>query len=53
MRTHGLKALFAMLAIGKTTKKRPDWYRVILIISTSVTIGLIALYVLGKVTSRW
>jgi hypothetical protein len=53
MRKFGLKALFTVLALSKTGKRRLDWDRVILIFSTSVTIGLIALYVYGKVTSRW
>jgi hypothetical protein len=53
MRRFGLKALFAMLALNKTRRARPDWDRVILIFSTAVTIGLIALYVYGKMTSRW
>lgn len=53
MRKFGLKALFTVLVLNKTRRKRIDWDRVILIFSTSVTIGLIALYVYGKVTSRW
>jgi hypothetical protein len=53
MRKVGLKALFALLALNKARKDRPDWDRVILIFSTSVTIGLVALYVYGKVNSRW
>jgi hypothetical protein len=53
MRRFGLKALFALLALNRTKRKQLDWDRVILIFSTSVTIGLIALYVFGKATSRW
>ena len=53
MRTRGLKALFAVLALNKTRKKQPDWDGVIVVFSTSVTIGLIALYVFGKIASRW
>ena len=49
----GLKALFAVLALSKRGKDRPPWDRVVLIFSTSVTIGLIALYAYGKATSRW
>jgi hypothetical protein len=53
MRRLPLKALFAVLTLNKTEKKRLDWDRVILIFSTAVTVGLIALYVYGKATSRW
>jgi len=53
MRRFALKALFAVLTLNKTEKKRLDWDRIILVFSTAVTVGLIALYVYGKVTSRW
>jgi hypothetical protein len=53
MRRFGLKALFTLLAANRTGHKRFDWDRVILIFSTSVTIGLVALYLYGKATSRW
>jgi hypothetical protein len=53
MRKSGLKALFSILALSKAGKKRRDWDRIILIFSTAVTIGLVALYVYGKATSRW
>jgi hypothetical protein len=53
MRTFGLKALFAILALSKTRRWRLDWDRVILVFSTAVTIGLVALYAYGKATSRW
>jgi hypothetical protein len=53
MRVRGLKALFALLTLTKSRRKQPDWNRVILIFSTAVTVGLIALYVFGKMTSRW
>ena len=53
MRTVGLKALFALLVLNKTRRKRIDWGRVIFYFSNFVTFGLIALYVFGKVTSRW
>jgi hypothetical protein len=49
----GLKAVFALLALNRGRYRRLDWDRVILIFSTCVTIGLIALYVWGKATSRW
>jgi hypothetical protein len=53
MRKSGLKALFSILALSKAGKKRRDWDRIILIFSTAVTIGLVALYLYGKATSRW
>lgn len=52
MRRFGLKALFAVLVLSKAKRKRFDWDRAILIFSTAVTLGLIALYVYGKITSR-
>jgi len=53
MRRLPLKALFAVLTLNKAGKKRLDWDHVILIFSTAVTVGLIALYVIGKLASRW
>ena len=53
MRRFGLKALFTLLALNRTGHKRFDWDRVTLIASTAVTVGLVALYVYGKATSRW
>lgn len=53
MRKVGLKAFLALLSLNRAQKDRPHWDRVILIFSTSVTVGLIALYVFGKLTSRW
>jgi hypothetical protein len=53
MRRFGLKALFTLFTLNRTGHKRFDWDRVILIASTAVTIGLVALYVYGKATSRW
>jgi hypothetical protein len=53
MRTFGLKALFAILALKRTRRRWLDWDRVILVFSTAVTIGLVALYAYGKATSRW
>ena len=53
MRRLPLKALFAVLTLNKAGKKRLDWDRVILIFSTAITVGLIALYAYGKATSRW
>jgi hypothetical protein len=53
MRRFAFKALFAMLSLNRAGRKRPDWDRVILIFSTSVTVGLVALYAYGKATARW
>jgi hypothetical protein len=53
MRRLPLKALFAVLTLNKTGRKRPDWDRVILIFSSAVTVGLVALYLYGKLSSRW
>jgi len=48
-----LKAIFALFMLDRAERKRPDWDRIILIVSTGVTIGLVSLYVYGKSTSRW
>ncbi len=53
MRRLPLKALFAVLALNKTGRERLDWDRVILIFSTAVTIGLVALYAYGTIALRW
>ncbi len=53
MRRFAFKAIFAMLTLNKAGRKRPDWDRLILIFSTAVTIGLVALYAYGKATARW
>jgi hypothetical protein len=53
MRRFALKAVFTALAVNKAEKQRPDWDRIVLLASTSVTIGLIVLYAYGKATSRW
>lgn len=49
MRTRGLKAVFALLALNRNGNKPPDWDRVVLIFSSCVTVGLIAIYIYGKV----
>lgn len=48
-----LKAVFALLTLFGGEKKRIEWGRLVLIFSTGVTAGLVALYVVGKITSRW
>jgi hypothetical protein len=47
-----MKALFAAFTLAKS-ERRINWDRTILIFSTLVTVGLVALYILGKATSRW
>jgi hypothetical protein len=47
------KAIFALLTLNRAENKSPSWDRIILIFSTAVTIGLVALYLFGKATSRW
>ena len=47
------KAIFAFLTLGRAERKRRDWDWTVTILSTCVTIGLVALYVYGKSTSRW
>ena len=53
MRRFALKALFALLTLSRDDDSPLRWDRIILIASTGVTIGLIALYAYGKATGRW
>jgi hypothetical protein len=53
MRKFALKALFSLLTLNKADGRPPNWNRIVLIFSSVVTIGLIGLYVYGKVTRRW
>jgi hypothetical protein len=53
MRRFAVKAVFTALTVNRAEKRRPDWDRIILIVSTSVTAGLVVLYAYGKATSRW
>ncbi|MBP0116298.1 MULTISPECIES: hypothetical protein [Bradyrhizobium] len=48
-----MKALFMVLNLNRTELTRIDRDRTILVFSTAVTLGLIALYVWGKATARW
>jgi hypothetical protein len=48
MRKIGLKALAAVLTIGRRSKKHIDWTVLIAIFSTVVTLSLIALYLLQR-----
>jgi len=47
------KALLTLLAVNRSRRARPDWDRIVIISSIVVTIGLVALFVYGKATSRW
>lgn len=42
-----------MLTLNRAERERLDWDRIVIIFSTAVTAGLVALYLLGKATSRW
>ncbi|MBR0786206.1 hypothetical protein [Bradyrhizobium iriomotense] len=53
MRRFAMKALFTVLSLRRAERERIDWDRRILVFSTAVTLGLIALYVWGKATARW
>ena len=48
MRRIGLKALTAILLLGRRSKKHIDWTLLIVIFSTIVTLSLIALYLLQR-----
>jgi hypothetical protein len=45
MRKIGLKALAAILTVGRRSRRHIDWTLAVAIFSTVVTIGLVALYV--------
>jgi hypothetical protein len=53
MRRFAMKALFTALNLNRTERTRIDWDRTALILSTAVTLGLVALYLFGKSTARW
>jgi hypothetical protein len=53
MRKGPLKGLIVLLTLSLHPDARPNWDRIVLIASTAVTIGLIALYAYGKATGRW
>ncbi|WFU84700.1 hypothetical protein QA645_18755 [Bradyrhizobium sp. CIAT3101] len=53
MRRFAMKALFAVLNLDRAEWTRIDWDRTAIVVSTAVTLGLVALYVVGKATSRW
>ena len=49
----GAKALLTLLTANRSRGRQPSWDRTILVLSITVTLGLIALYIFGKATSRW
>jgi hypothetical protein len=53
MRKFAPKAIFSILAIKKSVADTPQWDRIALVVSTTVTLGLVALYAYGKASSRW
>ncbi|MGJ5179521.1 hypothetical protein ACQR16_15285 [Bradyrhizobium oligotrophicum] len=53
MRRFAFKALFALLTFKRDDDDPPRWDRIVLIASTIVTIGLVALYAYGKASGRW
>ena len=53
MRRFAMKALFALLTLSRDDYDPPRWDRIVLVASTIVTIGLVALYAYGKTTGRW
>ena len=53
MRRFGMKALFTILTVNRSAGKEHDWDRIVIMASTMVTVGLVALYAYGKATSRW
>jgi hypothetical protein len=52
MRKAPLKALVTLLTLSQRTNARPNWDRLVLIGSTALSIGLIALYAYAKATGR-
>ncbi len=53
MRRFAMKALFTALNLNRAERTRIDWDRTVILVSTAVTVGLVALYILGKSTARW
>ena len=53
MRKAPLKALVSLLVLNRAGNTRLDWDRIVLIGSTVVTIGLIALYAYGRMNGHW
>jgi hypothetical protein len=53
MRRFAMKALLTALSLNRAERARIDWDRTAIVVSTAVTLGLVALYIFGKATSRW
>jgi hypothetical protein len=53
MREAVFKALVSLLAFSEADGTRPNPDRIVLVASTAVTLGLVALYIYGKVAGRW
>jgi hypothetical protein len=53
MRRFAMKALFTVLNLDRAERTRIDWNLTAIVVSTAVTLGLVALYIYGKATSRW
>ncbi|MDN3278023.1 hypothetical protein QWJ07_27420 [Frankia sp. RB7] len=56
MRRFAMKALLNLNRAERTLRSartRIDWDRTAIVVSTAVTLGLVALYIFGKATSRW
>jgi hypothetical protein len=49
----GMKAVLTMLVLNRSGRRPLDWDRIVIVASTVVTIGLVALYAYGKATARW
>jgi hypothetical protein len=47
------KALLAILTANRSRRNAPNWDRIVILGSTAVTVGLVALFAYGKATSRW
>jgi hypothetical protein len=53
MRKAAFKALVSLLAFSEADGTRLNRDRIVLVASTAVTLGLVALYIYGKVAGRW
>jgi hypothetical protein len=47
------KALLTLLTVSRSHSKPPKCDRMILTLSTTVTVGLVALFIYGKTTAWW
>jgi hypothetical protein len=47
------KALLTLLTMNRSRREQPNWDRIVIVSSTVVTVGLVALFACGKATSRW